>query len=445
MKSMHHRKILNWREEKPALFGKIKLPLALLLSAATVGAFAESAPAEGKKPTKQLAKVIVTSQKREEAIQEIPVTLNALGGDKLQKESIGTSAQEVLNYIPNASAFGSSHGKPRWWIRGIGTGNPQPDATSPIGVYHDDVYIANAEYSGLPIFDLERVEVLSGPQGTLWGKNTTGGAINIILRQPHFDPDAYLKVSRGTDDFKVAEGAVGGGLIDEKLAGRLSFHQDDLGPQYHNVTTGGWEGTVQDRVIRGQLLAVITPDLTTTLNLHHRRYEITGRSPNGLERNPGTDYYWPLIKRNPQSDVIEGPDGTGTNGSGTEQNGATLNVNWNLAGGYDLTSITGYDQFHQYATTAPADLSANATDNKNEEYQISEEIRLTSPRTDKFNWITGFHYFTNSYDRQLYTATFAGLALPTGKNSTANKLVDQSYSFDSESYALFLSTTYNFI
>src|SRR5690606_29823413 len=96
------------------------------------------------------------------------------------------------------------------------------------------------------------------------------------------------------------------------------------------------------------------------------------------------------------------------------------------------------------AIAAPGLLSANATDNSNEEYQISQEIRLASPRADKFNWIAGFHYFTNEYERQLYTATFRGLPLPTGMNSASNRLVDQSYTFDSESYALFLSTTYNF-
>ncbi len=424
---------------------KLKWPLALLLSAMAGGSLAQQPAQSGGDSAKplRLSTVIVTSQKREEAVQEIPVTLNALGGEKILREQIGTSAQEVLNYVPNASAFGSNHGKPRWWIRGIGTGNPQPDATSPIGVYHDDVYIANSEYTGLPIFDLERVEVLSGPQGTLWGKNTTGGAINIISRQPRFKPDGYLKFNAGTDDFKVLEGAIGGGLFEETLAGRLSFHQDEIGPQYRNITTGGREGTVQDQVVRGQLLAAFTPDLTATLNLHHRLYETAGRSPSGSVRNPGTDYYWPIIQRNPRNDVIEGPDGTSTNQGELEQNGANLRIRWSI-GEYELTSISGYDKFSNYSTAAPGELSANATDNDNEEYQISQEIRLTSPRADRFNWIAGFHYFANEYERQLYTATFAGLPLPTGANSASNRLVDQSYTFDSESYALFLSTTYNF-
>src|SRR5690606_20645162 len=107
-------------------------------------------------------------------------------------------------------------------------------------------------------------------------------------------------------------------------------------------------------------------------------------------------------------------------------------------------SISAYDKFNNYSIAAPALFSANATDNTNSEYQISQEIRLTSPRTDRFNWIAGFHYFTNEYERQLFTATFAGIPLATGRDSANNRLVDQSYTFDSESYALFLGTTYNF-
>ena len=394
------------------------------------------------KPLK-LATVIVTSQKREEAVQQVPTTLNVLGGDKFQKEEIGTSAQEVLNYIPNASAFGSGHGKPRWWIRGIGTGNPQPDATSPVGVYHDDVYIANSEATGLPIFDLERVEVLSGPQGTLWGKNTTGGAINIISRQPRFTPDGYLKFTHGTDDFKVVEGAVGGALIDETLAGRFSFHQDEIGPRYRNITTGGKEGTLQDRVLRGQLLAVLSPDVKATLKLHHRLYQTGGGSPSGATRNPGTDYYYPIIEYNPSNDVIEGPDRTRSNQSEREQNGVNLRLIWNI-GDYELTSISAYDKFEDKSTSGPGLYSANATDNTNSESQINQELRLASPRANPFNWIAGLHYFTNEYERQLFTATFRDIPLPTGVNSANNRLVDQGYSFDSKSYALFLSTTYQF-
>src|SRR5690606_18657218 len=139
---------------------------------------------------------------------------------------------------------------------------------------------------------------------------------------------------------------------------------------------------------------------------------------------------WPIIQLNPRNDVSEGSNGTSTNQSLLEQNGANILVNWSL-GDYALTSITAYCTFRNSAIAAPGLLSANDTDNSNEEYPIRQEIRLASPRADKFNWIAGFHYYTNEYERQLYTATFRGLPLPTGMNSASNRLVDQSYTFDS--------------
>jgi len=402
---------------------------------------AEKRSDKSQEPLK-LSTVIVTSQKREEAAQKVPTTLNVLSGKKFLAENVGTSAQEVLNYIPNASAYGSGHGKPRWWIRGIGTGNPQPDATSPVGVYHDDVYIANSEATGLPIFDLERVEVLSGPQGTLWGKNTTGGALNIISRQPKFKSDGYLKFGYGQDDAKTFEGAVGGTLIDEKLAGRFSFHRDEIGPRYDNLTTGGKEGTQGDTVLRAQFLADISEEASAILNLHHRRYNTAGGSPKGLYPNAGADYYYPIIKYTPPEYAIDGPDSTSTNQAQRDQDGVNLKVKWQI-GEYELTSITAYDKFDSHSKTGAGLYSATATDNTNTENQTSQEIRIASPRTDQLNWIGGFHYFNNEYQRTIYTATFKGILLPTNIKSASNRLVDQGYSFDSESYAIFGSTTYN--
>lgn len=140
--------------------------------------------------------VIVTAGRREERLQDVPTAVSALGSDLFQLGGVGRSANEVLNFIPNASAGTQQHGGPRWWIRGIGAGQQQLDLASPVGFYLDDVYISNASATGLPLFDIERVEVLRGPQGTLWGKNTTGGAVNVITKRPSLgrDHDNYVKL-----------------------------------------------------------------------------------------------------------------------------------------------------------------------------------------------------------------------------------------------------------
>src|SRR5690606_680086 len=154
-----------------------------------------------------LGTVTVTAQRREETVQEVPTAISVLSGKDLLDSGIGKGAAEVLSYVPNASAGTQLHGRPRWWIRGVGTGVQSLDTPNPVGIYLDDVYISNASATGFPLFDIDRVEVLRGPQGTLWGKNTTGGAINFISKKPSFSPDGYLKVDYGTYEDKTIEGA----------------------------------------------------------------------------------------------------------------------------------------------------------------------------------------------------------------------------------------------
>ncbi len=155
--------------------------------------------------------IVVTAQHREERLQDVPSAVTALSKDQFTTGGIGRSANEVLNYVPNATAGTQQHGRPRWWIRGVGAGQQQIDLANPVGFYLDDVYISDASATGLPLYDLQRVEVLRGPQGTLWGKNTTGGAINVISERPHVsgDQDSYVKLEYGSYDDKIAEGGLG--------------------------------------------------------------------------------------------------------------------------------------------------------------------------------------------------------------------------------------------
>ena len=158
---------------------------------------------------KQLGEVTVTANKRKESAQRVPTAITVLSGRRIIDQGIGRSASEILNFVPNASAGTQFHGRPRWWIRGVGTGQQQLDLTNPVGFYQDQVYMSNSTSTGFPLFDLERVEVLRGPQGTLWGKNTTGGAIDIVSRKPSLsqNQEGYLKLGYGTFNNDIAEGA----------------------------------------------------------------------------------------------------------------------------------------------------------------------------------------------------------------------------------------------
>ena len=399
-----------------------------------------------------LPAVTVTSQKREENVQDIPDAVTILSGKEILDKGIGRSASEVLNYVPNASAATQQHGRPRWWIRGVGAGQQQWDLANPVGFYLDEVYIANASATGLPLFDVERVEVLRGPQGTLWGKNTTGGAISVISKKPSFNEsptDNYVKLDYGSYDDRIYEGGIGGVILDERLAGRLSFHQQDYGGPFKNEFTGGTDGKVNDGVIRGQLLASITPDLEALLGVHYRKYDTDGAittagsyASNGVFRNG----YAPSTNRRHVSTNAD-------NNEDSSQNGARLNLKWQL-GKYALTAITGYEYFDRKTLTdtdyTPLEISRGRTDGWSR--QFSQELRIASPREDRWNWLAGLHYFNENIqyetqNAQLPPASVASLAgsPPVRPITSPGAAYNQSNLHHKDtSFAIFGSNTYNF-
>ncbi len=416
-------------------------------------AYAEDAVAnqsEDKTKTEGVAlpSVTVTSQKREESVQEVKTAITALNGKDLLDQGVGRSASEVLNYVPNASAATQQHGRPRWWIRGVGAGQQQFDLASPVGFYLDEVYISNASATGFPLFDLERVEVLRGPQGTLWGKNTTGGAVSVVSKKPSFNADAkdnYVKVDYGSYNDRIVQGGIGGVIIDERLAGRVSFYQQDQDGRLKNDFTGGKDGGLTEGAIRGQLSAILTPNLEALLNVHYRKYETDGAitttksyAPNGVLRNG----YAP--NTNIKHVSTNAPDS-----SDSTQNGISLNLKWQL-GRYALTSITAYEDFETNILTdndfTPLEVSRAHTDGKSK--QFTQEFRLASPKEDRWNWVAGAHYFNEHVDFNTQGARLPSGAVPglvavpalTGNDTYSNSNLNHK----AESFALFGSNTYNF-
>jgi iron complex outermembrane receptor protein len=389
-----------------------------------------------------LATVKVTAQKREESVQKVATPITVLNGDALLDAGIGRSANEVLNSVPNASAATQAHGRPRWWIRGAGTGQQQLDFPNPIGFYLDDVYISNASATGFPLFDLERVEVLRGPQGTLWGKNTTGGAINVISRKPTFAPESFVKLDYGTYNDRIFQAAVSGPLVDNVLAGRLSVYTEDQDGRFKNSFEHNKKDDLKERAIRGQLLGLFSPEFEAALNVHYRDYKTTGGLTTVSSDSPTGEYrngYFPSRNR----DVI------GANApqwSDITQLGGNLNLKWEL-GKLSLTSITAYEDFKNKSQgdgdNTPLEISRSYGDVKSR--QISQEFRLASPREDRWNWLVGAHYFYEKID-----SYSAGAALPNarqllpGNSAAAANYSSTTFDHETTSYAIFGSTTFNF-
>ncbi|TBV08063.1 TonB-dependent receptor [Stutzerimonas kirkiae] len=382
-----------------------------------------------------LGKITVTAQKREETLQEVPSSISVLSGDRVRDSAL-QSANEVTQFIPNASAGTSeAHGRPRWWIRGLGTGDQGANTVSPVGIYVDDVYIANISATGFPLFDQERVEVLRGPQGTLWGKNTTGGAINFISRKPTFDRSGYFKAGLGSYAERVVEGALSDALIDERLAARLSFRHQGRDGYNENLADHDSQGALEDSAARLQLLARINDELEANLNLHARRYHDTAgySTVNYGLRADGSNQFGYRVE--PRQGEVNYNAKYKVN---VEQTGGNLNLAWQL-GELELTSITAFEHFERDAFSdgdnTPLELQRGY--NYADSQQWSQELRLASPRENRLNWVLGFHYFHEDLESRTANATLDNTYISRSYNNLG-------YDHQSESYALFGSATYRF-
>ncbi|MCK2119877.1 TonB-dependent receptor [Pseudomonas aeruginosa] len=399
------------------------------------GHAAESTENQASGSTPTLGKVVVTAQKREETVQEVPSSISVLSGDKIRDNSL-QSANEVTQFIPNASAGTTEgHGRPRWWIRGLGTGDQGANTVSPVGIYVDDVYIANISATGFPLFDQERIEVLRGPQGTLWGKNTTAGAINFISRKPTFDPSGYLKAGVGDYADRVLEGAVSDALVDDRLAARLSFRHQARDGYNDNLADGNDSGALEDDAARLQFLARINDDLEANLNLHARSYHDTGGYSTvsyGL-RPDGTNQFGYSI--DPEKGKV---NYNAKYEVDIDQIGSSLNLTWQL-GNLALTSITAFEHFTRdgFSDSDNTPLELQRGYSYADSKQWSQEFRLASPREDRLNWVLGFHYFKEDLESESANAALTTPYIPRAYNNI-------SYDQGTESYALFGSSTYNF-
>jgi iron complex outermembrane recepter protein len=394
-----------------------------------------------------LEDVVVTAQRRAEPIQKVPTTVTAISGNEVQTLDLGSSAANITFLVADTSAGETAPTRPRWWIRGVGTGAQGFDVQSPVGVYFDDVYFSNVNATGQPVYDLERVEVLEGPQGTLWGKNTTGGAIDFISAKPTFTPSGYAKIDHGSFDDQLYEGAYGGALLDDVLAVRASFHGESSPGSYLNTYSNTTEVQFHDDAGRIQFLANLTPQWTALLNLHYRDYygdgsdwSVIGAGPNGqyYKNTPNTpNGYTP----NPDPAVFSQ---NAPNTTQVRQDGAVFTVNGPV-GRNTLTSITGYEAFQTVAFTdsdyTPLEIQRGW--NSGHTQQISEELRLASPRTDRWNWLVGAMLFGEDINSQTVTATLPNAAsgdTPTGVNP---RYLYSSFLQNTKSYSGFFSNTFN--
>ncbi|MDH4110008.1 MAG: TonB-dependent receptor [Gammaproteobacteria bacterium] len=401
----------------------------LWLSSGLVALPVAAAIAQEPQEQGRLEEIVVTAQKREQSAQDTPVAVTVLTGDSLVKLGI-ESGNDVAQYTPGlAIAPVQGVGNvPNISIRGVGLNDFRDFNESPSAVYVDEVYKGALAGLDFALYDLERVEVLKGPQGTMFGRNATGGLVNYLTRRPSDTLEGYARLSGGSyGDIKV-EAAVGGPLSDA-VSGRLSaiYHTND--GVRHNVNPDGKDGDQIDlAAARGQLDFKLSDAGSLLLSLE------TGRNDNA----GGNPYrYAPALFANgspvvpteidkPNRDVVVGTsDLNDINVSGglktdTKFNSATARLGWDF-GAVDLVSITNYQDFDKHQVqdcdSSPADFCF--TDYTTKVKQFSEEVRLQG-EIDKLLWNAGLYYFNlNNKGAQSLFGPIAGFFIAPGTDSTS--------------------------
>ncbi len=361
---------------KTRLLAGIASGLLLLPVAAHAQAGPDAAGAEGTAD-----EIVVTATRRSEDISKVPIAIEQIGGKQITELRIQQpiDLQGSIAGLTIVNTF--SDATPIFSIRGVSADDIYPTSSSPIGVYYDDVYAASPLILVQPVFDLERVEVLKGPQGTLYGRNTPGGAINFLSRKPSQNTDGYLRVGYGRWDTVQVEGAVGA-AINEAMSFRLSGTMTKAGEGYQKDLFTGREFGKPDRGgVRGQLLVDLSDNISLLLNGHYSWDRSTTASPFSSFFYTG----------NPR-DVTVGDLDLKMH-SDAPGGSATFDID---LGGMTLKSITAYEKVRRYGFDNYDGLSDTILDFYNDfrGRQFSQELRLSSdePIGGVVDWILGLTY-----------------------------------------------------
>jgi iron complex outermembrane receptor protein len=386
-----------------------------------------------------LASVVVTAEKREENIQQVPLSITAVSQDELRDQDIRAST-DVAKLVPNmSSATSEGRSRPRWFIRGIGINDPSTNGVSPIGVYFDEVYENFTLAQSFPLFDLERVEVLRGPQGTLWGKNTTGGAISFISRKPSFEYDGYTQATAGDYGEFGVQGAGGGAVIKDRIAARASFFYESRNGWVTNVYNNTPQGSLRDAAGRLQVLLIPVDKLEITLSAHVRHNDGQSQATYIVAQNGGPVPGLNGFKEGSRFYTYD------INGPATDvdnHEGGLANIRWELGPGATLTSISAYDDASRTTAGGTGPLEQSDGYAYAHAKQFTQELRLAPTQVDRLSWVVGGHYFREGLFSNTAAATLPAIPQPVGYGTYYS---DTAFIQTSQSFAGFANATYDFI
>ncbi|EQB32496.1 TonB-dependent receptor [Sphingobium ummariense] len=384
-------------------------------------AFAQDAapPPEADQTTQQPRGdvIIVTARRRQETAQEVPLAISVIRGDSI--EATGNfNVVKLQQLAPTLQVYTSNPRNTSVNIRGLGVpfGLTSDGFEQGVGIYVDDVYNSRVAAATFDFLDVAQVEVLRGPQGTLYGKNTTAGAINITTNQPTFDFEGRAELSVGNLGYKQAKAAISGPLSDT-VAARIAVAATGRRGTLFNTITDRWINEQDNLGLRGQLLFRPNDDLNITLSGDYSRqnpeccgtvFVRVGRTQRALNRqydalvaavsaaNPGRSYAEP--SRNPYDRLS---DLDSSLNAGNKIGGASLRVKWDLGSG-TLTSVTAW-RFWDWRPENDRDFTGlsivSRSQNPSQQDQYSQEFRYNYAG-EKIDFVLGLFGFKQRIDTQ---------------------------------------------
>lgn len=360
--------------------------LLVLLTAPGLAKAQPSNPSNGA----QLEELVVTAERREANIQDVPIAVSAVTGERL-RESGARDVRDLQQFVPNLQFNPvSSATAATIFIRGVGVSDFNANTTGAVGVYVDDVFLAASSAKLFSVFDPAGVEVLRGPQGTLYGRNTTGGAIKFISKGPTEVPSGDVEVNYGNFNYLRLDGGLGGPLVADKLTARISGFRETRDGYLTNLVTGHKLNNIDVWAARAMFEFTPTESFSALLSIHggknagdSRNFGFRGQLPG----NSDLSGYAPTDTNiDHQSYNVEGKELV-------ESFGASLKLEQEFSWG-TLTSLSAYEQLRRHNEgdydNGPSNILTGFYIEKPR--QFSQEIRVQSKAGQPLTWIVGAYF-----------------------------------------------------
>lgn len=380
----------------------------LFAGAAVVAMMASAAPAMAQTADDAAApaanqwdnEIVVTAQKREQNLQDVPISMEVVSGQKLADFN-ASDIKSVMNYAPNVFVQ-STAGNDVIYIRGFGSPPANFAFDQSVSLYVDGVYAGRSRQAQAPFFDLERVEILRGPQGALFGKNTAAGAVSVVSAGPTDTAEGAFTALYNFDHKGIDISGYVSGPISDTLSARLAYKVVKQDGYIYNRATDHDDPETKQQLLRGTLLWEPSDNFDFTTKVEYANRNVVGgitvSSPLDSAQDPRTDRY---LERTPLGE------------EGNKNESLMISGVGNLAlGDYTLTSVTGYSWFNAktingFDQTIPGSGGAftrNSVYNAFPERfdQISQELRIASPTGQTFEFIAGAYYDKSDYTLEQY-------------------------------------------